>query len=64
MNVWDAEGTGRITFDCRQVQQPNLGHIVENSALVSSLIEHIEQQPNIELFCPSTITDYYVDDDA
>jgi 2-octaprenylphenol hydroxylase len=64
MNVWDAEGTGRITFDCRQVQQPNLGHIVENSALVSSLIEHIEQQPNIELFCPSTITDYSVDDDA
>ena len=64
MNVWDAEGTGRITFDCRQVQQPNLGHIVENTALVSSLIEHIEQQPNIELFCQSTITDYSVDDDA
>ena len=38
MNVWDAEGTGRITFDCQQVQQPNLGHIVENSALVSTLI--------------------------
>ena len=64
MNVWDAEGTGRITFDCRQVQQPNLGHIVENSALVSSLMEHIEQQPNIELFCPSTITDYSVGDDV
>ena len=64
MNVWDAEGTGRITFDCRQVQQPNLGHIVENSALVSSLIEHVEQQSNIELFCPSTIKDYLLDDDA
>ncbi len=64
MNVWDAEGTGRITFDCRQVQQPNLGHIVENSALVSSLIEHVEQQSNIELFCPSTITDYLLDEDA
>lgn len=64
MNVWDAEGTGRITFDCRQVQQPNLGHIVENTALVSSLLEHIEKQPNIELFCPSTITDYQVNDDA
>ena len=58
MNVWDAEGTGRITFDCQQVQQPNLGHIVENSALVSTLMEHIQHQPNIELFCPANIVDY------
>lgn len=58
MNVWDAEGTGRITFDCQQVQQPNLGHIVENSALVSTLMEHIQHQPNIELFCPANIFDY------
>ena len=58
MNVWDAEGTGRITFDCQQVQQPNLGHIVENSALVSTLMEHIQHQSNIELFCPANIVDY------
>ncbi len=58
MNVWDAEGTGRITFGCQQVQQPNLGHIVENSALVSTLMEHIQHQPNIELFCPANIVDY------
>ena len=58
MNVWDAEGTGRITFDCQQVQQPNLGHIVENSVLVSTLMEHIQHQPNIELFCPANIFDY------
>ena len=58
MNVWDAEGTGRITFDCQQVQQPNLGHIVENSALVSTLMEHIQHQSNIELFCPANIVNY------
>jgi 2-octaprenylphenol hydroxylase len=64
MNVWDAEGTGRITFDCQQVQQSNLGHIVENSALVSSLVEHIQKQPNIELFCPANIVNYQLHDDA
>lgn len=64
MNVWDAEGTGRITFDCQQVQQPNLGHIVENSALVSTLIEHLKQQPNIELYCPANIVDYQLQQDA
>ena len=34
MQVWDAEGTGEIHFDCQDVQQPNLGHIVENSLVV------------------------------
>ena len=64
MNVWDAEGTGRITFDCQQVQQPNLGHIVENSALVSTLIEHLKQQPNIELYYPANIVDYQLQQDV
>ena len=64
MNVWDAEGTGRIAFDCQQVQQQNLGHIVENSALVSTLIEHVEQQSNIELFCSASIVDYQLRPDA
>ena len=64
MNVWDAEGTGRITFDCQQVQQPNLGHIVENSALVSSLVEQLKQQPNIELYCPANIVDYQLQQDS
>jgi 2-octaprenylphenol hydroxylase len=63
MNVWDAEGTGRITFDCQQVQQPNLGHIVENSVVVSTLVEHLKQQPNIELFCPANIVDYQLHED-
>ena len=63
MNVWDAEGTGRITFDCRQIQQPNLGHIVENSALVSTLIEQIQQHTNIEVFCPAHIAEYQMGDD-
>jgi 2-octaprenylphenol hydroxylase len=64
MNVWDAEGTGRITFDCNQVQQPNLGHIVENSVLVSTLTEHMQQQSNIEIFCPSNIVDYQLQQDV
>lgn len=64
MNVWDAEGTGRITFDCQQVQQPNLGHIVENAVLVSTLTEHLQQQSNVEIFCPANIVDYQLQEDA
>jgi 2-polyprenylphenol 6-hydroxylase len=37
MSVWDAGGTpgglGSLTFDCAQIGEPNLGHIVDGRAL-------------------------------
>jgi len=64
MQVWDAEGTGRISFDSRDVQQPNLGHIVENSLLVLSLMAQIEQCSTIEVYCPATIENYQMAEDS
>ena len=58
MDVWDAEGTGRIQFDSHDIHQSNLGHIVENSVVVESLLADIGQQPNIDLYCPAHIIDY------
>jgi 2-polyprenylphenol 6-hydroxylase len=49
MQVWDAEGTGSIHFDCREVQQPSLGHIVENSVAVRSIMQQLQQRQNITL---------------
>jgi 2-octaprenylphenol hydroxylase len=57
MDVWDAEGTGRIQFDSHEIHQSNLGHIVENSVIVESLLVDIGQQPNIDLYCPANIVD-------
>lgn len=47
MQVWDAYGTGRITFDCSEIQEANLGHIVENKLLVSALTEQVLKCKNI-----------------
>ncbi len=58
MRVWDAEGTGNIHFDCREVHQPNLGHIVEASAITTALMAHIEQLPNVDIYCPAAIENY------
>ncbi|WP_250461145.1 UbiH/UbiF/VisC/COQ6 family ubiquinone biosynthesis hydroxylase [Microbulbifer litoralis] len=49
MRVWDAEGTGSVRFNSRDVQLPNLGHIVENSVVVSALRRRLEALPNVEL---------------
>ncbi|MDG1819426.1 MAG: UbiH/UbiF/VisC/COQ6 family ubiquinone biosynthesis hydroxylase [Porticoccaceae bacterium] len=58
MDVWDAEGTGRIRFDAQDVHQPNLGHIVENSLVVESLLNKIQQLDNIEFLCPVRVASY------
>lgn len=39
MDVWDAEGTGRIRFDAGEMGVPALGTIVENRSLVRALFE-------------------------
>lgn len=58
MEVWDAEGTGRIQFNCQDVHQPNLGHIVENSLVVESLLAEIQTQGNIDFLCPVSVASY------
>lgn len=50
MQVWDAQGNGHIEFDARDVAQANLGHIIENSVLQSSLSEQIAKRRNTHLF--------------
>ncbi|WP_226703841.1 UbiH/UbiF/VisC/COQ6 family ubiquinone biosynthesis hydroxylase [Microbulbifer elongatus] len=49
MRVWDAEGTGSVWFDCRDVKLPNLGHIVENSVILAALRERIAELSNVDL---------------
>ena len=55
MQVRDSEGTGLVEFDAADIQQDNLGHIVENSLLLDSLLSAIKQQDSIDLFCPDQI---------
>lgn len=55
MKVWDGEGTAAIEFDCAEVQQSHLGHIVENSVIVNQLRTHMAQHKNIDLIQPVAV---------
>ena len=57
MEVWEADGTGHIEFDCSEVRQTALGHIVENALIVEALLQRIDQLGNVELICPATVVD-------
>ncbi len=47
MHVWDGEGTASIHFDAKSVGVSALGHIVENSVVVNSLQQKIQQHSQI-----------------
>ncbi|WP_289029323.1 FAD-dependent oxidoreductase [uncultured Paraglaciecola sp.] len=55
MSVWDKDNFGKISFDATQVQQPQLGYIVENQGIRHALWQQAEQSQNIEVLAPTKI---------
>jgi 2-polyprenylphenol 6-hydroxylase len=64
MTVWDAQGTGHIEFDCADVNATALGHIVENRALVSALLERVNAAADIAVFSQAPLRDCSRQDDT
>lgn len=65
MHVWDATGDGVIHFDCEELGEPNLGHIVENRVTQCALWDRLRQLKNVELLCPAAPTGIeWLDDHA
>ncbi|MEM8561095.1 MAG: UbiH/UbiF/VisC/COQ6 family ubiquinone biosynthesis hydroxylase [Pseudomonadota bacterium] len=57
MTVWDAEGTGRIDFDRNEVEAPCLGHIIENRAIVNSLLQYVTSAADVKIFPQAIVQD-------
>ncbi len=59
MQVWDGEGTAEIHFDCADLRTDHLGHIVENSVILSALHEQLKLHPQISLIQPARIVNLH-----
>lgn len=55
MQVWDAEGTGSIHFDCADIHQPVLGHIVENRLITAALAQQLPLIGNVSVLAPQQL---------
>jgi len=55
MVVWDAVEGAKINFSASDIQHENLGHIVENLVIQTSLHEALQPQTNINWFVPVVI---------
>ena len=62
MEVWDATGPGAIGFDCADLGEPNLGHIIENRVILAALLERMAQFENVELLCPAKVAELQRDE--
>lgn len=55
MHVMDGEAGGETLFDCAEVAEPQLGHIIENRVIQLALVERLKQFDNIDWMCPASI---------
>lgn len=49
MQVWDAEGSGEVSFSADQAGVPILGHIVENDVTLAALERRLRVLPSVQL---------------
>jgi len=57
MHVWEGLGRGSIHFDCADLGEPDLGHIVENRVTQLALWECLERAAEVTLFAPAICAD-------
>lgn len=55
MQVWDADGTGRVHFDAADIHADALGHIVENSVILHALYAKLARLDDVTLIAPATL---------
>jgi len=63
IDVWDADSTGQLSFSAADMGLSHLGHIVENSAVTSVLIEGLSVMRNVNLFTADRIEHVVSSDD-
>jgi 2-octaprenylphenol hydroxylase len=64
MEVWDAGGTGVIHFDCADIGEPCLGHMIEPRIIHAALLERLRTIAAVSLCCPAQFRDITVDKTA
>ncbi len=64
MHVWDAEGTGEISFTAEDLGQQWLGYIVENSVTETALLRRTREFANIEMIAPAEVQSLDVEPDG
>jgi 2-octaprenylphenol hydroxylase len=55
MHVWDDQHEADIQFNCRELNEPALGYIIEDNVMRSSLLSQLRECENVTLIYPSKL---------
>jgi 2-polyprenylphenol 6-hydroxylase len=61
MEVWDAGGSGSIHFDCADIGEPTLGHIIESRVIQEALHRRLEALDSVDWLCPAQLAVFEAD---
>jgi 2-octaprenylphenol hydroxylase len=64
MEVWDADGSGVMHFDCAELGEPCLGYIIEPRIIHSAVMQRLDALDRITLFCPHRFQDIRITDSS
>ena len=64
IEVWDASGHGHLKFEAASVGIGQLGHIVSNSGICTTLHQAINEHPNTSIIWADAITKYATSEDT
>lgn len=53
MHVWDSKGNGVVHFDCADLAEPSLGHIIENRVIQYALQQRLQTFDNVSVIAPA-----------
>ena len=62
LGVWETE-LSYTEFDASKIEEPLLGHIIENRLIQLSLWQQLSVHSNISIYCPNTIINFTQSDD-
>lgn len=64
MQIWEAGGKTRLEFRADEVDELDLGHIVEGALVVDALVERVRATPDIAWHCPTALQKLEINDEA
>ena len=60
MEVWDAGGSNVLHFDCAELGEPYLGHIIEPRIILAALLERLRTVSRVTLLRPACFREIHV----
>lgn len=63
IQAWDGVAGGCVRFESAQIDEPHLGHIIENRLIQTVLFDRLQQDDNVSFLIPAAVAAIEADDE-